>query len=80
MTMINAFFRLSNRPEITVEEIQSRIYEIRETEYEFEELPAFDGSIGATERTIRIYLHVSEMADLKETMEKGVGAELILAW
>jgi len=80
MTMINAYFRLPNRPELTVEEIQDRLREIHETTIEADELPTFNGSIGATERTIRIYLHVSEMADLKETMEKGVGAELILAW
>jgi len=78
--MLSAFFRLPNRPELTIEEIQSRIYEIRETEYEFEELPAFDGSIGATERTIRVHLHIGSMADMKEIMEKWVGAEFLLAW
>ncbi|GAG98392.1 unnamed protein product, partial [marine sediment metagenome] len=48
--------------------------------HEFDELPAFNGDVGASERTIRIELHISEMADLKETMEKGVGAEFLLAW
>jgi len=80
MTMVSAYFRLPNRPDITVEEIQHRISEIHETATEADELPAFNGKIGATERTIRIHLHISEMADLKETMEKGIGAELLLAW
>lgn len=80
MTMVSAYFRLPDRPELTVEEIQYRISEIHEMVTEVDELPAFNGEIGATERTIRIYLHISEMADLKETMEKGVGAELLLAW
>ena len=80
MTMISAFFRLPNRPDLTIEEIQQRISEIHETAHEFDELPVFNGEIGATERTIRIYLHISDVADLKEIMENWVDAEFILAW
>lgn len=80
MTMIKAYFRLPNRPDLTIEEIQYRMSEIHETAIEVDELPAFNGEVGASERTIRIYLHISEMADLKETMEKGIGAEFLLAW
>jgi len=80
MTMLNAFFRLPDRPELTIDEIRSIISEFHETAHEFDELPAFDGKRGASERTIRIELHISEMAELKETMEKGVGSEFLLAW
>ena len=80
MTMVSAYFRLPNRPDLTVEELQNRIFEIREKMYEIDELPAFDGGIGATERTFRIYLHVSDVADLKDIMEKWVDAEFLLAW
>ena len=80
MTMLNAYFRLPNRPELTIEEIQCRISEIHELANEFEELPAFNGEVGAPERTIAINIHVSEMAGLKETMEQGLGAEFLLAW
>ena len=80
MTMLSAFFRLPNRPDLTIEEIQSRLSEIHETVCDADELPVFNGEVGALERTIRIELHISEMEDLKETMEMGVGAEFILAW
>lgn len=80
MTMLSAYFRVLNRPDLTVKELQDRIFEIREKVYEIDELPAFDGSVGAIERTFRIELHISDVADLKEIMEKWVDAEFILAW
>jgi len=80
MTMTNAFFSLPENSGITAEEIEENISACHSTICEVRELPAFNGEVGAPQRTVKIYLHISEMADLKETMEQGIGAKLLLAW
>lgn len=89
MTMVSVFFKLPAR-RITIEEIEEAILATAGRGFidfptvgycEVDAMFEYDGETGIKGSDgFRVYVHISHVADIVETMEQGIGAELLLAW